>query len=339
MPLNKRISNLKQTVILNKNILLLSAGRRVKLFRYLEQELHTVFPDVIVLAADAVPGLSPVCNISANSVAVPYTTDAAFYETLPGLCSKNNIGLIIPTTDFDTNALITLSDQDLLPEETESLISSKDFILKCQDKVLTCTIFKNCGVEFLMPLQFDNFEYPLFMKSRYGFNSEDCRMIAEASDLPQSVLESSDYNDYIFQYYLSPIDFEEYTIDCYYNKSSELLCAVPRLRIQIKGGEVSKSVTVKNEVYQWAWQFFNSLPGARGPVTLQCFLNIKNRDIVAGEINPRFGGGYSLSHAAGANYLKYIMDEYLLLKTALPITNWKENLLMLRYDEELLIQQ
>ena len=324
---------------MNKNILLLSAGRRVKLFHFFEQELKSVFPDAMVIPADAMPEYSAVCNIAGQSVVVPYTTDAAFYEQLPTICVEKNIGLIIPTTDFDTNALITLAEQNLLPEHTEALVSSKDFILKCQDKVLTCTIFETCGVEFLMPLYYENFEYPLFMKSRYGFNSEDCRVINDEMDLPRTVLDSSDYDDYIFQYYLSPDDFNEYTIDCYFNKNSELLCAVPRQRLVVRGGEVLKSITVKNEIYTWVWQYFNLLPGAKGPVTIQCFINLKTKDIVAGEINPRLGGGYTLSHAAGANYLRCIIEEYLLAKSVLPITNWKENLLMLRYDEEILIQK
>jgi carbamoyl-phosphate synthase large subunit len=324
---------------LNKNILLLSAGRKVKLFRHLENELQAVFPDALVIAADAVPEHSAVCHITKNKLKVPYTTDMTFYEKLPLLCRENKIGLIIPTTDFDTNALITLADQNMLPEDTEALVSTKDFILKCQDKVLTCTIFESCGVEFLMPLHSDYFEYPLFMKPRYGFKSEDCRVINDEMDLPRTVLDTSDYSDYIFQYYLSPDDFEEYSIDCYYNKNGELLCSVPRLRMTVRGGEVSKCVTIKNEIYTWVWQYFNSLPGAKGPINLQCFLNLKTKDIVAGEINPRFASGYTLSHQAGANYARYIVEEYLLSKTVLPITNWKENLLMLRYDEEILIQR
>lgn len=56
------------------------------------------------------------------------------------------------------------------------------------------------------------------------------------------------------------------------------------------------------------------------------------------EVNPRFGGGYPLSYLAGANFPKWIMEEYLLNKEITDNFNsWESNLLMLRYDNEILV--
>ncbi len=323
---------------MNTNILLLSAGRRVKLYHILQEELALLFPNAIVIAADANPAFSSVCAIASSFVELPFTTDANFGFALASVCNEMNIGLIIPTTDFDANALAIALEESNIPTSTQILGSSKEFVLKCQDKVLTCTIFKEANVNFLMPLAPEDFEFPLFMKPRYGYSSEDCRIIEEEGDLPKSILELEDFGDYIFQYYLPPNEFQEYSIDCYYNLKSTLLCAVPRKRISTRGGEVSKSMTQKNEVYTWVWENFSSLNGATGPITLQCFLNLKTKDVVAGEINPRLAGGYTLSHAAGANFVKYALEEYLLKKTILPTENWKENVLMLRFDDEIIKQ-
>ena len=55
------------------------------------------------------------------------------------------------------------------------------------------------------------------------------------------------------------------------------------------------------------------------------------------EINPRFGGGYPLSYSAGANYPGWLIAEYLQGKQLSKFSSWQANLLMLRYDQQILI--
>jgi carbamoyl-phosphate synthase large subunit len=56
------------------------------------------------------------------------------------------------------------------------------------------------------------------------------------------------------------------------------------------------------------------------------------------EINPRFGGGYPLSYAAGAKYPGWLIDEYLLNKEVPFFDGWESDLLMLRYDSQVLVK-
>jgi len=78
--------------------------------------------------------------------------------------------------------------------------------------------------------------------------------------------------------------------------------------------------------------------GARGCLTVQFFLNKKTNHIVGIEINPRFGGGYPLSYLAGANFPGWIIQEYLLNESIEYSETWEDNLLMLRYDHEILVK-
>ena len=82
---------------------------------------------------------------------------------------------------------------------------------------------------------------------------------------------------------------------------------------------------------------FSKIDGAKGCITLQVFFNEKTATIVAIEINPRFGGGFPLSYLAGGNYPKWIIEEYLLNQEIEYFDEWENNLLMLRYDDEILI--
>ena len=80
-----------------------------------------------------------------------------------------------------------------------------------------------------------------------------------------------------------------------------------------------------------------NLKGVRGCVNLQLFVNLKEKSFKATEINPRFGGGYPLSYAAGANFPKMLIQEYILKENLNFVDDWVDNLLMLRYDSNILV--
>jgi len=73
-------------------------------------------------------------------------------------------------------------------------------------------------------------------------------------------------------------------------------------------------------------------------LTCQFFMHKTTYKIVGIEINPRFGGGFPLTYHAGANYVKWIIDEYLLDKEIQEdFESWESDLLLLRYDDEILV--
>jgi carbamoyl-phosphate synthase large subunit len=69
---------------------------------------------------------------------------------------------------------------------------------------------------------------------------------------------------------------------------------------------------------------------------LQVFRNNNTRRVFGIEINPRFGGGYPLSYHANANYPGMIINEYLSNNKVEFNNSWTSDLLMLRYDEEII---
>jgi carbamoyl-phosphate synthase large subunit len=72
--------------------------------------------------------------------------------------------------------------------------------------------------------------------------------------------------------------------------------------------------------------------GARGPITLQAFLTANGP--VLTEINPRFGGGFPLGHAAGAHYPEWIL-QLVEERTVQPqLGNYSSGVYMSRYHRE-----
>ena len=74
-----------------------------------------------------------------------------------------------------------------------------------------------------------------------------------------------------------------------------------------------------------------------GVITLQLLLT-NNKQIKFVEINPRFGGGAPLSIKAGANFPKWILQELSGKKPNIRFDSFKDNLIMLRYDSEVWLE-
>jgi len=132
----------------------------------------------------------------------------------------------------------------------------------------------------------------------------------------------------------TPAPGDEYTIDVLADAGGTCLGTVPRRRIEVRAGEVSKGVTVRSEKLEdLAKRVCEALPGAFGPLTIQMFMDGSTEEVNVIEINPRFAGGFPLSWEAGANYPRRMIEEILDIEPKTRTDEWRGGLLMLRYDE------
>ena len=79
------------------------------------------------------------------------------------------------------------------------------------------------------------------------------------------------------------------------------------------------------------------IEGCVGCICLQLFFNPDTEDIVGIEINPRFGGGFPLSYAAGGNFPELLIREYFHGESLEYFESWTDNMLMLRYDDAIFV--
>jgi carbamoyl-phosphate synthase large subunit len=129
----------------------------------------------------------------------------------------------------------------------------------------------------------------------------------------------------------------EYTCDVYVDFSMKVRCVVPRKRVEVRAGEVSKGQIVKHQaIMKQAAKLVEALGAGPGVITLQLFLT-RDKKLKFIEINPRFGGGVPLSIKAGANFPKWILQGLLGRKTNIRFDGFKDKLIMLRYDDEVWI--
>lgn len=316
------------------NILITSAGQRVSLVRSFQKELKKTNKEGKVYTVDLNPLLAPACHESDGYKSVPRVTDSSYLDRLLKICKEWDVKLIIPTIDTELQVLSNNIDL-FLNEDIIPIVSSNSFIAACRDKRIINEFFIERGVEIPTPMSKDNYTFPFFIKPYDGSLSKDIFLINSEDDLTEYHFSNPKL---MFMEYINPEEFDEYTVDCYYNKENILTCAVPRKRIFVRAGEINKGVTHKNEIVSYLKQRLNHIPGAVGCLTMQFFFNQKTKRMIGIEINSRFGGGFPLSYLAGANYPGWLISEYMYNKKIEYFEEWEENLLMLRYDDEILVR-
>jgi len=315
-----------------KNVLILSAGRRVELVESFKTEIRGGFSDGKVFAVDLHPELSAACHAADASFPVPPVTSIDYVDRLISLCLLHKIGLVIPT--IDTELLPLALEINRFSEcGIHVIISTPELIRACRDKRKTALLFDEIGMASPEIYSRDAIRFPCFAKPFDGSCSIGAFLVSSRDQLTQAMLD----DEKLMFMELVDKSFTEYTVDAYYNRIGELLCFVPRERIEVRAGEVSKGVTRKHRIYDYLLRPLSLLKGARGCITIQLFAHIEKSIFYALEINPRFGGGYPLSYEAGANYPAWLMAEYLLGESVSSFDRWEEDVLMLRYDAKMLV--
>lgn len=314
------------------NILITSAGRRVGLVKAFTSELNGKFPDAKVYTTDLNPKLSAACSYSQNSICMPIVTDPNYTDLLLELCINKAIKMVIPTIDTE---LLTLSNvkQRFGEHGIHIVVSDADLINACRDKRITSELFSNLGMQSPQIYQRENIQFPCFAKPYDGSCSVGAQVLATEEDMTEAMTA----DEKLMFMELVDQSYTEFTIDAYYDLSGYLKCLVPRQRIEVRGGEVSKGVTRKGDVYNYLLDKIQFIQGARGVLTIQLFAKAGSSNYYALEVNPRFGGGFPLSYHAGANYPSWLISEYLLGEEIKFYDDWKPDLLMLRYDSEVFV--
>lgn len=315
------------------NVLISSAGRRVSLLRSFKKEVKLLKLPSKVFAIDANPQYSSACHVADKYFKVERLNHPDYLNNLLSICKENNVGLIIPT--IDTELLLYAQNSDLFSSHGIDIsISDISLIEKCRDKRLTHDLFTQLGIDIAASYKKENPVFPLFIKPYDGSCSVDTFKIEH-----QGMLTDYHFSNekLMFLEYLDQKEHQEFTIDMYYDRSSTLKCIVPRERIEVRSGEVNKGITRKNFLTKYLFDRMNKLEGAKGCITLQVFVNKKTNRVIGIEVNPRFGGGYPLTYASGANYTQWVLKEYFMSEPIEFYDQWEDNLLMLRYDDEILV--
>lgn len=138
-----------------------------------------------------------------------------------------------------------------------------------------------------------------------------------------------DKNSYLVQEYVE--HRREITVDCYVSGTKICAC-VPRERLEVSGGEVTRTRTFHSQRISNLAHEVLTKTGLQGAVTIQFIEDLDTNRLMVMEINPRLGGGAVCSVAAGANIPQMIMHEAQGLEIV-PVADYKD-IEMARYSAE-----
>jgi carbamoyl-phosphate synthase large subunit len=320
------------------NVLISSAGRRVALVDTFRQALRELGLRGDVLATD-ITRLSSAFHAADRGFIVPRCTSPDFVPCVLEICRANDVGLVVPTTDRELDAYAG-NRHRFLNQGVAVAVSSPEVVDIAWDKRATNewlvgngfpTVRQGTVDEALAHL--DRWRFPLLVKPRNGSSSIGVAVVGDRTELEVATRPRAE--EFVVE---TVADGEEYTIDILVNSHGRCVCAVPRRRIEVRGGESSKGMTVRSvRLEELARRVAEALPGAWGPLTLQAFLEADSEKVSIIEVNPRFGGGFPLSWEAGAKYPKWLIEDVLGLPSTASADSWMDGRVMLRYDEAVFV--
>lgn len=285
------------------NVLITSAGRRTTLLKHFQAACRAHGGKV--LAGDMDP-LAPALYLADRGFVLPAIGHGSYLDRLIDIVRREKIRLLVPTIDPELPFLAEHAEA-IAEAGGLALISTRELTGITGDKWLTTTRLAEAGIEVprsWLPdsMEPDTLPRDLFIKPRDGSASQHAYAIERdglavmLERVPNAIVQER-------------LDGPEITIDALLDLDGRPLHYVPRRRVRTLAGESIQGVTIDdgNGLGDWLVRVLRAVAGfgGRGPMTLQAFLTA--RGPVLTEINPRFGGGFPLGHAAGGLYPEWLL--------------------------------
>jgi len=310
---------------LNKklNILFLGAGKKISLVERFISAAKELGYDLDLFSYEKTQdvAVSKYCTIIIGKK----WNDSDVIGDLKNHIKQDNFNIVVTCVD----PAIMLAAK-LKETETDVFIpsASKEICEITYDKYKANDWFNIIGIKIPPATK----KFPLIAKPKKGSASQGIYILNDELDL-KYFNEKENLAQYIVQKFISG---EEYTVDAYVSNDRKIIGIVPRIRIEVIGGEAIKSITKRDDQIISTTKKILTEGEFYGPVTLQFIKSIEDGIPYLIEINPRLGGGVINSIEAGLNIPLLILKESLKYPIE-EIPTWRENLLMTRGYQEYFI--
>ncbi len=309
-------------------ILFTAIGRRVELIKAFQASFKEKKIEARVLGVDIDPMFASAGYFVDKVFPVPRFNEAEYVRSLLEICKTEKVDILLPLFEPEF-PILDEQRQAFLEFGTFVLLSNKNALQICNDKFNTFKFFTESGVKtpptWVTSALPGDLSFPLFVKPSSGMGSQGAKKVLSSLELDNALRYGEDM---IVQQYISGT---EYTLDMLTDFDGRALSVVPRERLEVRSGEISKGKTVERpDLIEQAVDIVEKL-GAIGPLTLQCMDT--GNEVFWIEINPRFGGGVPLAIHAGVDYPNILYRLTQGEKVIPFIGQYTKNLVMLRYDE------
>jgi carbamoyl-phosphate synthase large subunit len=318
-------------------VLVSSAGRRVELLRGFRDALAAAGLAGRVLAADR-SWYSSAFHEADEGLLVPSCDEDAFVPAVLDLCEKHAVDLIVPTIDPELPVYAAARERFAGAGVTVA-VSGPEAVTIAADKVRTHAWLVETGLPTVRQAGVDvvradppGWPFPLVVKPRFGSAGIGVAVVHDAAELDVAARAGEVVVQEVAR-------GREHTIDLLVDRAGRCVSAVPRRRLEVRAGEVTKAVTVRSSALEdVAARVAERLPGAYGPLTVQVFSD-EDGGLAVIEVNARFGGGFPLAREAGADHPRWLVEEVAGLTSTADRGAWRPGLVMLRYDAAVFVDE
>lgn len=301
------------------NVLLSAVGRRAYLVDYFRKAVAPYGGRIY--ATNTTPDATGFL-VADEAAVVPPAASPEFVDALLGLCQKWHIKLLFSLHDWEA-PVIARNRQRFLEVGTIPVMGGAEMMAACLDKFRTIQVAKTLGVavpctylgldEVHAALASGAEAFPLIVKPRWGQGSVGLFKVEDTDELEWAYRLSergalkfakvcpeidASQSQVLIQ---SCIDGDEYGCDIINNLNGKFQRAFVKHKFAMRSGETdaAESVDMPQIIYlaekiaQWSLHL--------GCMDSDFMVDRKTGTPYLIELNPRFGGGYPFTHAAGAN--------------------------------------
>lgn len=304
------------------NIMMLGGARRVSMAELFKRSGERIGREVSIVSYELMEQV-PIALVGKVVVGLRWN-DPNVVADIVRVVKEYEIDIILP---FVSGAVEVASKVKLHLPDVFIPVSDFEVSRTMFDKLSAAKAFEKAGIPIPRTYTAINAKMPAIAKPRKGSSSRGIKIFHTLDELMQ--LEN--FSEYLVQEYIQNND--EYTVDCYVSQEGEILTVVPRCRLEIMGGEVTRTITCRNAKLDALSRTVIRTFNLRGPVTLQFLHDLDKDRYLLMEVNPRLGGGVVCSIYAGAPITDYIIDESRGISLQ-PCDDWAYNTLMARYLKE-----
>lgn len=299
------------------NVLLTCAGRRNYLAGWFQAALAGAGE---VLVADASEHAPSMIEARGKGSLLPPVSEPGYFDRLLGLCRERSARMIVSLNDFELPGLARQRDRFLQAGITP-VVSDPETVDLCFDKWATFERLGALGVPVPETrlglaaaregLRAGKLRFPLIVKPRWGTASVGVELARDEADLEAAyawtarkigtlgvgrVGGAGPDEKIVVQQALRG---QEYGLDIVNDLAGEHRAVIVKRKLSMRAGETDRAVVEPHaELSALAAKVARSLR-PRGLMDADAFVTPEGPVIL--ELNPRFGGGYPFSHAAGAD--------------------------------------
>lgn len=317
-------------------VLFTCIGRRVSLLESFRNAASQLKVKARFLGTDRI-SLTAAMQLCDRHFIVKSTAHPGYIRQLLSIVRSENVKLLVPTVDLDLKILAENKDKFAALDCTV-LVSKPGIIDICQDKRKTYRFLTKNGFDTPATMAVSSalaakHNWPCFLKPWDGYASRGNYIVSNRKELK---FYAGKVPNCIVQEFVEGV---EYTCDVFVDFDMKVRCVIPRKRIEVRSGEVSKAQVVKNtRIMKQTTALIETLKAGPGVITVQLIMTAR-KQIKFIEINPRFGGGVPLSIKAGANFPKWILQHLIGKNPRIKFDGFTDKLFMLRYDSEVWLSQ